>query len=60
MKIIIIRHADPDYARDSLTETGWKEAKALSERLEKLDIAAFYVSPMGRAQDTASFTLQKK
>ena len=60
MKILIIRHADPDYARDSLTETGWKEAKALSERLEKLDIAAFYVSPMGRAQDTASFTLQKK
>lgn len=60
MKILIIRHADPDYEKDSLTETGWKEALALSKRLEKLDIAAFYVSPMGRAQDTASFTLQKK
>ena len=60
MKIIIIRHADPDYSIDSLTETGWKEAQALTKRLEKLDIAAFYVSPMKRAQDTASFILKKK
>ena len=60
MKILIIRHADPDYSIDSLTETGWKEAQALTKRLEKLDIAAFYVSPMKRAQDTASFILEKK
>ena len=60
MKILIIRHADPDYSIDSLTETGWKEAQALTKRLEKLDISAFYVSPMGRAQDTASFLLKQK
>lgn len=60
MKILIIRHADPDYSIDSLTETGWKEAQALTKRLEKLDIAAFYVSPMKRAQDTASFILKEK
>lgn len=58
MKILIIRHADPDYSIDSLTETGWEEAKALVPRLEKLSIKAFYVSPYGRAQDTASLTLQ--
>lgn len=58
MKLLIIRHADPDYAIDSLTETGWKEAALLVPRLEKLDIRAVYVSPMGRARDTASLTLK--
>lgn len=59
MKILIIRHADPDYSIDSLTPTGWQEAEALSQRLSKLDVTAFYVSTMGRAQDTASLTLKK-
>ena len=27
MKILIIRHGDPDYAADSLTEKGWREAE---------------------------------
>lgn len=58
MKIQIIRHADPDYAIDSLTDVGWKEAAALVPRLEKMDVKAFYVSPLGRARDTASLTLQ--
>ncbi len=57
MKLLIIRHADPDYSIDSLTPTGWEEAKALVPRMEKLDVKAFYVSPLGRAQDTASLTL---
>lgn len=59
MKILLIRHGDPDYERDSLTEKGWKEAEYLAERLCKMDIAAFYVSPYGRARDTASLTLEK-
>jgi len=59
MKLIIIRHADPDYDKDSLTEKGWKEAEFLSERIAKLDVKAFYVSPLGRAKDTASITLKK-
>ena len=58
MKLLIVRHADPDYSIDSLTETGWKEAQLLAGRLEKLDIQAFYVSSMGRARDTASLTLK--
>lgn len=59
MEILIIRHGDPDYVRDSLTEKGWKEAHLLAERLSKLDIKAFYCSPLGRAQDTAKPTLEK-
>lgn len=59
MKLYIIRHAEPDYAIDSLTEKGWREAEYLSERLEKLHIKKYYVSPLGRAKDTASCTLKK-
>lgn len=58
MKLIIIRHGDPDYSIDSLTPTGWKEAQLLADRVSKLDVTAFYVSPLGRAQDTAAATLK--
>lgn len=56
MKLLIVRHADPDYARDSLTEKGFREARYLAERLTQLPITACYVSPYGRAKDTAAFT----
>lgn len=59
MKLLIVRHGDPDYSIDSLTEKGWREAELLSEKLSKLDIKDFYVSTMGRAKDTASCTLKK-
>lgn len=59
MRILIIRHGDPDYEHDTLTETGWLEAAQLAERIAKMDIKAFYVSPLGRAKDTASVTLKK-
>lgn len=59
MKILIIRHADPDYSIDSLTPVGWEEAELLSNRIAKLDVKDFYVSPLGRAKDTAGVTLKK-
>lgn len=59
MRLIIIRHGDPDYAKDSLTEKGWREAELLSRRISKLEVKEFYVSSLGRAKDTASLTLQK-
>ena len=59
MRLLIVRHGDPDYSIDSLTEKGWKEVEYLSERLSKLDVKDFYVSPLGRAKDTASLTLKK-
>lgn len=59
MKLMIIRHGDPDYSIDSLTPAGWEEARLLADYLAPMDIAAFYVSPLGRAKDTASLTLKK-
>lgn len=59
MKILIVRHADPDYSIDSLTEKGRVEAELLSQRLSKLDIKEFYVSTLGRAKVTAEYTLNK-
>ncbi len=59
MKLLIVRHGDPDYSIDSLTETGWIEAELLSDRLCKLDVKTFYCSPKGRARDTAKATLEK-
>lgn len=59
MRIIFVRHGDPDYVNDSLTEKGWREAKLLADRISKWDVTDFYCSPLGRAQDTASCTLKK-
>lgn len=59
MQIIIVRHGDPNYAIDSLTKRGKTEAKLLSDKLVKMDIKAFYCSPMGRAKKTAHYTLKR-
>lgn len=59
MNLIFIRHGDPDYSIDSLTEKGWREAELLSMRTTKWDVKEFYCSPLGRAKDTASLTLKK-
>ncbi len=58
MRLILIRHGDPNYTIDSLTEKGWREAKALAQRVGKWDITQVYVSPLGRANDTASESLK--
>ena len=56
MKLIFIRHGDPDYINDSLTEKGMREAEFLSERALnwKDEITHIYVSPLGRARKTAT------
>lgn len=59
MRIIFIRHGEPDYANDTLTEKGWREAGLLAERISKWNVTEFYCSPLGRAKDTASCTLKK-
>ena len=58
MKILIVRHGDPYYPTDSLTEKGFREAALLKDRLVKEKIDAFYCSPLGRAQRTAEPTLK--
>lgn len=59
MRIIFVRHGEPDYANDCLTETGRKQAEAASRRLEREGIEEIYASPMGRASQTAAFTAQR-
>ena len=59
MKLIFIRHGDPDYEKDSLTEKGWREAEILAGRVSRWNIRDIYCSPFGRAQDTASLSLAK-
>ena len=59
MRILLIRHAEPDYSVDSITEKGKTEAELLSRRMARYQIRDFYVSPLGRARDTAAYTLKK-
>lgn len=59
MKIYIIRHGDPDYEKDSLTEKGFREAEYLSQKIVKTKIDDFYCSPLGRAQATAKPSMEK-
>ena len=59
MEIWIVRHADPDYEHDSITEKGVREAKLLADRLARYDFSYVYCSPMGRAKETASYYLEK-
>lgn len=59
MRLLIIRHADPDYDLDSLTDVGKIEAECLADKLCNEKIDYFYLSPLGRAKDTASYTLSK-
>ena len=58
MKILIIRHCEPDYEIDGLTEKGKTEAELLKNRLVKEDITAAYCSVLGRARLTAKPTLE--
>lgn len=53
MLLYIIRHGEPDYAADSLTENGQKQADALAERFSSHGFDEIYVSPLGRALQTA-------
>ena len=54
MRIIFVRHGEPDYAHDSLTEHGRIQAAAAAERLREEGIEEIYASCLGRAQETAA------
>ena len=60
MILYIIRHADPDYANNTITEFGWQEAHALAEWMKDIKIDRIYASPLGRALDTAAPTCKDK
>lgn len=58
MRLIFVRHAEPDYVHDSLTEKGFKEAEILAERTKKWKVDEIYCSPLGRAQATMKPSLE--
>lgn len=69
MKIYIVRHGRTDYndlgiiqgrIETSLNETGKKEAKLLSKKIEKLNIDICISSPQKRAKETALIITNKK
>ena len=53
MRLILVRHGDPNYELDCLTELGHRQAKVVAERLMEEGIEEIYCSPQGRAQQTA-------
>lgn len=59
MNLYIIRHGNPDYCRDCLTELGHRQAEAVAEELLSYDISEIYSSPYGRAVETASHFADK-
>lgn len=59
MRLIFIRHGEPDYSIDSLTEKGWREAELVGERLKDIEADAVFCSPLGRAKDTMKPYLEK-
>src|SRR5688572_8030908 len=56
MRIYIIRHADPDYANDTITPAGHLEAQALAKRMSSIGLDRIYCSPLGRAVATMRYT----
>ena len=59
MRLYIIRHGDPNYVDDCLTEPGRFEAAALADYLVWLGIDRLYSSPLGRARETAEASARR-
>jgi len=53
MLLYIVRHGEPDYKTDSLTERGILQAEAVGKRIRDSKINRIFSSPMGRARQTA-------
>ncbi len=54
MLLYIVRHGDPVYETDSLTERGRLQAEAVGKRIADSKIDRIFSSPMGRARETAA------
>lgn len=54
MFLYIVRHGQPFYSPvEKLTETGWKQARAIAPRMVQSGITKIYASPLRRAYETA-------
>lgn len=57
MRLLFVRHGDPDYKKDCLNEVGLREARALAALGPQIGWGTCFVSPLGRAQETAAIVL---
>ncbi len=53
MRIVFVRHGEPDYVHDCLTDVGKVQADAAALRLQDEGIEEIWSSPLGRAYETA-------
>ena len=53
MRIVFVRHGEPNYEQDCLTPKGKLQAQAAAQRLLREKIEEVYSSTMGRAKETA-------
>jgi probable phosphoglycerate mutase len=66
MEIMLVRHGEPEWSRDGLsvdnpglTERGHAQAEAMAERIAELDVSEVWVSPLRRAEETATPVLER-
>ena len=59
MRIIFVRHGEPNYRLDCLTDLGHVQAAAAAKRLAGEGITQIFSSPCGRARETASYTAKE-
>ena len=58
MKLVFIRHADPDYEHNTLTEKGFLEAEALGKMYSSKDFDEVYSSTLPRAYLTCDAVIK--
>lgn len=50
LRLILIRHGDPDYERDNLTPRGQREAALLADRAASWEVDEAFCSPPGAGE----------
>ena len=58
MNIYFVRHGDPNYELDCLTEEGCRQAEKLAERVKNYKLDEVYYSPQGRAKQTGDYCMK--
>ena len=59
MNLYIVRHGNPNYSTDRLTDLGHKQAESVANAMLGLGIDEIHSSPLGRAQETAGHLADK-
>ncbi len=60
MNLYYIRHGEPDYENDSLTEIGKQQALKTGEYFASINLDKIFSSPNGRALLTAKYTAERQ